>query len=103
MGNDSVPAWFWKMLAGSLTAMVGTLLLTGWQVGDYVGESRMWNQMQDERLALHLEESRAQAEAIARSLETLGTGINTNGKYGAAFKARMDAIDRRIERLEDKE
>lgn len=103
MTNDQVPAWFWKMLAGSLTAMVGTLLLTGWQIGDYVGESRMWNQAQDERLHRHIVESKAQSESIARSLEMLSSGINTNGKYGAAFKARMDAIDRRLERLEDKE
>tara|TARA_Y100000401_G_C8318203_1_gene223752 strand:- start:1284 stop:1622 length:339 start_codon:yes stop_codon:yes gene_type:complete len=99
--GTSVPPWFWKIVTTCTLGGTVTLVTTGWSLGAFISETQTWQRAQDERFAQHLEDSNQIHRDMISTVTTIRDTVNNNGKYGAAFKARMDAIDRRLNRLED--
>lgn len=98
--EETIPKWFWKFVATCFMGAMLTLLTTAWSLGAFMTETQVWQRAQDERFAAHLVTSTALHEEMVEAIRTVRVTVTDNGRYGAAFKARIDDFSNRLARLE---
>ena len=97
MTTNDIPKWFWKITAISIVGAAATLVLTGWSVGQFMGETQAWNRAQDERWNSHLEADDRHKDELNKALDKLGDRI----ALVPALAERLNSIDKRLDRLDN--
>ena len=99
--EDLIPKWFWKLVAVCTAGGTFTLVTSAWSLGAFMSETQTWQRAQDQRFIAHLEVSNTlHAEMVEAIRDVRGT-VTDNGKYGAAFNARIEDLSRRLDSLEE--